>query len=1280
MFQSEVFNWKRCKAATLAGLLVILSGCSGDATGSLSSPVPSTGSLALVVASLPTDAPAAITISNDQGFRRELTASSNLSDLPRGSYLISAAQIAVNGDWYAPAPAVQTITIDPSKPAPTVTVAYARSAPPATGAVAVTVTGLPGGTAAAVTLSRNGVAEQSLTGSATLTGLPHGTFQLTASSVVVGGSAYVAQPAIQTIEVKPGAVSPALVAYTVAAAGPVAPGSLAVTITGLPAGTDAAVQVTNGSGFAQSLDASATLAALVPGLYTVAAANVTSGAVTYTPAQASQTTAVGSGAVASLAVTYTAVMPSTGSLAIEITGVPPGMAGSVSVTGPNGYFQWAVSSQTFTNLAPGAYTLTAEDLASPLGGYVAAPRTQTVNVVAGSTAAWTAAYAPATPAATTGTLTVAVSGLPANAAAALTVTGAGFLQLVSASQALSGLAPGAYTIAAAPVVVNGTTYAATAPSQVRTVVAGIAAPVAVTYMPTTGALAISFSGLPQGAAAAAVLSGPQGVAQTVTADGTIGGLAPGHYSLTVNAVTVNGTTYLAAVSPASATVNAGVTTVLAIGYAPAITSPSSPSTPPPPPPPPPTTPAPATGSITVTFAGLPAGSGGSVTVRSGTGYFQWFTSTQTLASLAPGDYTVAAGNVNVGSASYVPSFYSQVITVAGGTAASVTVTYTASAPAAPVTGSLNVSIAGLPAGTSASVAIGGPSSYSQSLAGSQTLSSLVPGTYTVAAANVTVSGTVYAASVPSQAVMVTAGTTASASVIYAAVPPSVGALAISVGGIPAGAPATVTVTGPGSYSRQISATQTLTGLVPGSYTIAAANVTVSGTVYAASVPSQTATVTTGATASASVTYAAVPPSVGSLAVSVSGVPAGASATVTVTGPGGYSRQVSATQTLTGLVPGSYTVAAAPLSAWGFSYSASPASQSRTVVANSSVSAAVAYAASSATLAVTVNGLPAGTNASVTVTGGLVSQVLTGSQSLTGLLGGVFTITAANVTSGSVTYAPSPATQTQTAILGSAVTATVTYTAVPAAPPGLPAWTPGYHVRSMVLDGVTYAYQIFIPATYTPTVRVPVILSLHGSGEAGTNNTAQLTVGLGPYVTANASTFPAVVVFAQYPTNNGGYSGEAARDFQRRLYMLAFNQTLAEVNADPLRLYINGNSIGAVRAWDLLYRYSTTWAGAILTSGFLYGPGLTSNSSTTDAQGQALAAARLATMPIHTYHGSADPNDPATGLIEDRDINLAFHGPSATFKYTEYANAGHSTTWVMAYNDPATWSWLFAQHR
>ncbi|MFN8582355.1 MAG: hypothetical protein U0163_15445 [Gemmatimonadaceae bacterium] len=81
---------------------------------------------------------------------------------------------------------------------------------------------------------------------------------------------------------------------------------------------------------------------------------------------------------------------------------------------------------------------------------------------------------------------------------------------------------------------------------------------------------------------------------------------------------------------------------------------------------------------------------------------------------------------------------------------------------------------------------------------------------------------------------------------------------------------------------------------------------------------------------------------GSLAVTLSGLPGGVNAAVTVTGPGGYARNLTATQTLTALLAGSYTVSASPVSNGATTYNPTPLTQTVSVAAGAA-SASVAYA-------------------------------------------------------------------------------------------------------------------------------------------------------------------------------------------------------------------------------------------------------------------------------------------------------------------------------------------------
>jgi hypothetical protein len=170
--------------------------------------------------------------------------------------------------------------------------------------------------------------------------------------------------------------------------------------------------------------------------------------------------------------------------------------------------------------------------------------------------------------------------------------------------------------------------------------------------------------------------------------------------------------------------------------------------------------------------------------------------------------------------------------------------------------------------------------------------------------------------------------------------PSSGTLMLTVLGLPNGSAAAVAVTGPNGFSQQASATQSFTQLTPGNYTVTASTVMVGSAEYMPNPPSQTVAVTpSGGQANASVFYSQA---TGNLAVTITGLGTGSTAAVSVTGPG-YNQDVPTSTTLSGLDPGSYTVTARDTVAnGGTPHTASPNSQTVTVVANTTANASVSY--------------------------------------------------------------------------------------------------------------------------------------------------------------------------------------------------------------------------------------------------------------------------------------------------------------------------------------------------
>ena len=194
-------------------------------------------------------------------------------------------------------------------------------------------------------------------------------------------------------------------------------GALDVTITGVPAGQNAAVTVTGPGGFSATVTTSGRLDDLDPGTYTVTATNVERAYGRWSPTPTAQTVTVMRGsAPATATVTYALV---TARLAVNITGLPNGVDASVTVTGPGGYTNVLASSTAINLLTPGEYTVTAADVVSGGVTYRPAPTTQTVQLPASTTqVAANVVYSVGT-----GSLTVTITGLAAGVNGSVLVSG-----------------------------------------------------------------------------------------------------------------------------------------------------------------------------------------------------------------------------------------------------------------------------------------------------------------------------------------------------------------------------------------------------------------------------------------------------------------------------------------------------------------------------------------------------------------------------------------------------------------------------------------------------------------------------------------------------------------------------------------------------------------------------------------------------------------------------------------------------------------------------------------
>ncbi len=202
----------------------------------------------------------------------------------------------------------------------------------------------------------------------------------------------------------------------------------------------------------------------------------------------------------------------------------------------------------------------------------------------------------------------------------------------------------------------------------------------------------------------------------------------------------------------------------------------------------------------------------------------------------------------------------------------------------------------------------------------------------------------------------------------------------------------------------------------------------------------------------------------------------------------------------------------------------------------------------------------------------------------------------------------------------------------------------------------HKYVLYLPQNYSPDVRWPVILYLHGAGERGTDGVSQTTAGLGPFVKARRDDFPYVVVFPQCEDTQisilQAWSPTSA-DGKRALAILA--QVERDFAIDPHRRILTGWSMGGYGTWSLGAADPAHWAALVPVSG----------------GGEAAWGSRLAKVPIWAFAGANDAVVPAR---DTEQMVAAVRAAGGHPRLTVVPNMGHDV-WKTAYNDQALYAWL-----
>ena len=220
------------------------------------------------------------------------------------------------------------------------------------------------------------------------------------------------------------------------------------------------------------------------------------------------------------------------------------------------------------------------------------------------------------------------------------------------------------------------------------------------------------------------------------------------------------------------------------------------------------------------------------------------------------------------------------------------------------------------------------------------------------------------------------------------------------------------------------------------------------------------------------------------------------------------------------------------------------------------------------------------------------------------------------------------------------------------------------------DGAKLPYRLLTPQHYEGGKKYPLVLFLHGAGERGQDNQAQIKHGAPIFARADIrEKFPCFVVAPQCPKDKqwvdmpwSGPSGTAPADpgSMELLVLATLDALTSEFSIDPDRIYVTGISMGGFGTWDLITRYPEKWAAAVPVCG----------------GGDKSKAGAAKTVEVWAFHGL---DDAVVLPVRSRDMILGLRAAGGIGTHTEYPGVQHDS-WTLAYAEPNLIPWLFAQQR
>lgn len=222
-------------------------------------------------------------------------------------------------------------------------------------------------------------------------------------------------------------------------------------------------------------------------------------------------------------------------------------------------------------------------------------------------------------------------------------------------------------------------------------------------------------------------------------------------------------------------------------------------------------------------------------------------------------------------------------------------------------------------------------------------------------------------------------------------------------------------------------------------------------------------------------------------------------------------------------------------------------------------------------------------------------------------------------------------------------------------------------RFSAADGSALPYRLLRPTGGSGPW--PLVVLLHGAGERGEDNQAQLGNGAAEWLGSDAARaeFPCWFVLPQCPLGarwvevDWSAASHTLPDAPSRPLALVqglIDQLVADPGVDVHRLYLIGLSMGGYGTWDLLCRWPRRFAAAVPICG----------------GGDPAQATRLRSVPLWAFHGAKDP---VVSVARSRQMIEALRALGSQPRYSELAEVEHDA-WNVAFAHPDLRPWLFGQ--